>query len=53
MIPSIYKTKAVFNINFDNMHTLKDFYEPYIAQLFNDIYEQALSVTKDIKNASK
>ena len=53
MIPSIYKTKAIFNINFDYIQTFKSFYDPYVSQLFNDIYEQALSISNDIKNASK
>jgi hypothetical protein len=52
MLPAIYKTKAVFNINFDNLYTLKEFYEPYIAQLFNDIYEQCFQISSDIKTAS-
>ena len=53
MLPSIYKTRAVFNINFDYLLDFMDFYDPYIAELFDDIHDQAVSVSNDIKNASK
>lgn len=53
MLPSIYKTRAVFNVNFDTIRGFMSSYEPLVSNLFNDLYLQILEIVGDIKKASK
>lgn len=52
MLPSIYRTKAVFNIRVDYIPNFINSNNPLISKLFTDINEQVQLVISDIKKAS-